>query len=464
MSKTFCVTSPVDGKTYVERPYHTEPQIQETLLSARSAQKKWRLVPLSERQSICTRFVAAWDEMKEDVAQEISWQMGRPVRYTPNEVNGMKARAEYMIGIAEESLADIEPKKIDGFERFIRHDPVGVVFVIAPWNYPLLTAVNSIVPAILAGNSVILKHSSQTPLCAERFQQAFDKAGLPPGVFQHLHITDEEADRIIESSDVDFVAFTGSVRAGHIVQSAASKRFIALGLELGGKDPAYVRKDCDLSYTIEQLVDGSFFNSGQSCCGIERIYVHAAVYDEFVRGFIALTNQYILGDPSDPATTLGPLVKASAADFVRTQIADAVAKGATANIDETRFPLSKKGTPYLAPQVLTNVDHTMRVMMEESFGPVIGIMMVQTDEEAIRLMNDSDYGLTASLWTSDLAAAHEIGLKVEAGTLFMNRCDYLDPGLAWTGIKDSGRGATLSKLGFAQLTRPKSYHLKLQTR
>jgi acyl-CoA reductase-like NAD-dependent aldehyde dehydrogenase len=246
------------------------------------------------------------------------------------------------------------------------------------------------------------------------------------------------------------------------VQRAAAERFIATGLELGGKDPAYVRADAPLDSAVENLVDGAFFNAGQSCCAVERIYVHGDVYDEFVERYAALTREYVLGNPLDAATTLGPMVRADAAQSVREQIREAVAMGAQALIDPAHFPANKEGTPYLAPQVLVGVDHRMRIMTEETFGPAVGIMRVAGDDEAVTLMNDSRYGLTASVWTRDAEAAQHIGDRVETGTWYMNRCDYLDPALAWTGVKDSGRGCTLSKLGFDAFTRPKSFHLRLK--
>jgi acyl-CoA reductase-like NAD-dependent aldehyde dehydrogenase len=317
------------------------------------------------------------------------------------------------------------------------------------------------VPAILAGNVVILKHSAQTPLCAERFAEAFAAAGLPQGVFQYVHCSHDAVTKLVQSPEVDFVAFTGSVAGGHAIQRGASERFIATGLELGGKDPAYVRTDAKLSHAVENLVDGAFFNSGQSCCAVERIYVEQSVYAQFVEEFVALTRKYVLGNPLESSTNLGPVVRTSAADFVRKQTAQAIAQGARAWIDAKEFAADKAGTPYLAPQVLTAVNHSMRVMTEESFGPVVGIQSVSGDEEALQLMNDSRYGLTASIWTQDVNAARELGRRVDTGTVFMNRCDYLDPALAWTGVKDSGRGCTLSRLGFESLTRPKSFHLRL---
>ncbi|MCJ7773570.1 MAG: aldehyde dehydrogenase family protein, partial [Desulfobacterales bacterium] len=397
---------------------------------------------------------------KDDIAQELTRQMGRPIRYTPLEVKGFEERARYMISIARASLADImiEPKA--GFTRYIRKEPLKVVFVIAPWNYPYLTAVNSIIPALLAGNTVILKHSSQTPLCAERIMQACNEAGFPKGIFQFLHLSHADTSRVIEDERVNFVSFTGSVSGGHSIQKSASQRFIGTGLELGGKDPAYVRHDVNIEHAIENLTDGAFFNSGQSCCGIERIYVHEKVYDHFVEGVVEIVKKYHLDNPLNKETTLGPMVRTAAADFVRDQIHEALQKGAKTLIDPKSFPADKKGTPYLAPQVMVNVNHSMRIMTEESFGPVVGIMKVKGDEEAIALMNDSEYGLTASVWTTDTQAAISIGERVDTGTWFMNRCDYLDPALAWTGIKHSGRGCTLSRVGYEHLTRPKSFHLR----
>lgn len=458
--KTFQTITPVDGSVYVEREFATDQQINTALALATRAQQQWRNTDIGERVELCGRAIDAFINKKAEIAEELTWQMGRPIAYTPGEVAGVEERARYMISIAEESLRaeQVEPK--DGFTRYIQHEPLGVVFVVAPWNYPYLTSVNAIVPAILAGNAVILKHSVQTPLCAERFFQAFKHAGLPAGIFQYLHTTHDGARSIIQSKQVNFVAFTGSVAGGRKIEHSAVGRFINLGLELGGKDPAYVRPDADLGHAIETAVDGAFFNSGQSCCGIERIYVHQAVYEPFVSGFVDLVNQYRLGRPDDTATTLGPVVKTSAADFVREQTTRAIAAGARAHIDVDAFDMDKPGTPYLAPQVLTNVDHTMSVMTEESFGPVVGIMKVSDDAQAIDLMNDSEFGLTACIFTADEDAAIEIGDQVDTGTWFMNRCDYLDPALAWTGVKNSGRGCTLSKLGFDYLTRPKSYHLR----
>jgi len=460
MTTTIRCVSPVDGRVYAERPVATDAEIAAALNEARSAQTEWRRVPVADRARYCSAAVDAMLAMKDEIVPELAWQMGRPVRYGAGELRGFEERARYMIDIAAAALAPIDPGPKDKFRRWISREPLGLVLVVAPWNYPYLTAVNTVVPALMAGNAVILKHAAQTLLVAERFQAAFDRAGLPKGLFQHLFLSHEQTAAMISGGRVDQVNFTGSVEGGRAMERAAAGTFTGLGLELGGKDPAYVRADADLAQAVENLVDGAFFNSGQSCCGIERIYVHRDLYRPFVDGFVDMTRSYVLGDPLDEATTLGPMVRASAADFVRGQIDAAIRAGATAHVDPRAFPKDAPGTPYMAPQVLTEVNHQMSVMIEESFGPVVGIMAVSGDDEAVELMNDSAYGLTASIWTRDDGAAEEIGARIETGTVFMNRCDYLDPALAWTGVKDTGRGATLSRVGYETLTRPKSFHLR----
>ncbi|CAG8471041.1 2864_t:CDS:10, partial [Scutellospora calospora] len=446
--------SPIGNSVYVIRTLATTEQVYETIKRSKKAFLSWKKVSVKERVNIVSKFVDAFVAKKDDIAKEITMQMG-------SEVNSTAERARYMISIAEENLKDVEI--IDdnpSFHRFIRKEPLGPILIIAAWNYPYLVSVNSVITAILAGNTVILKQSPHTPLCAERFEEAFKEAGLPENVIQILHMSNSDTENVIKHPDIAHVNFTGSVKTGMEVLKSASSKFMGIGLELGGKDPAYVRHDADLEYTVEQLVDGSFFNSGQSCCAIERIYVHEQVYDQFVEKFVELTKQYKLGNPLDPETTLGPMIRTSSADFVRQQIEEARAKPL---INTELFPEDKKNTPYMAPQVLVNVDHSMKVMKEESFGPVIGIMKVSSDKEAITLMNDSEFGLTASIWTKDENSALEIGNEIDTGTWFMNRCDYieylifvyfldLDPALAWVGTKNSGRGCTLSKFGFDYFT------------
>ena len=455
--------SPVDGRVYVERATATAAEIEAALQRAHIAQSQWRAVPVAERARLMEAFCAAFESHAAEYAAELSWQMGRPLRYAPNEVRSTLERARYMIGIAPAALADIDVGPKADFNRFLRREPLGVVFTVAAWNFPYLIAVNSVVPALMAGNVVLLKHSAQTPLCAERFAECFAAAGLPPGVFQALHLEHADTERVIRDARVDFVAFTGSVAGGHAVQRAAAERFIGVGLELGGCDPVYVRHDADLPHAIENIVDGAYFNSGQSCCGLQRIYVHESLYDRFTAGATELVQKYVLGDPLDPATTLGPVVRSAAADAIRAQIDASVRAGARPVIDERAFARSRAGTPYLAPQLLLDAPPDSVVMREEIFGPVAGVMKVRSDAHALQLMNDNAYGLTAAIWTRDEAAALAIGDELQTGTFFQNRCDYLDPALAWVGVKDSGRGCTLSRIGYEHLTRPKSFHLRVKT-
>ena len=451
--------SPIDASVYVEREIASEAAVEAALAQAASSQRDWRRTPVTERVAICRRMVQWCVARADQLGEELTRQMGRPIAYAANEIRrGFQERALYMCDIAPQTLCDaIAPEK-DNFRRFIRREPHGVVLVLAPWNYPWLTSVNAVVPALLAGNSVILKMAQQTPLVAERYAEAFAAAGLPPGVFQYLHADHRQVARIVGDARVGYVAFTGSVGGGYAVQAAAAARFVPTGLELGGKDPAYVRADAPLQATVDNLVDGAYFNSGQSCCAVERIYVHRDVFPDFLDAFVAAVRQYRLGNPLDPATTLGPMVRTQAADNVRSQIREAMQKGARRLVGAN----DESAGPYLPPEVLVDVDHGMAVMREETFGPVVGIQPVQDDARAIQLMNDSRYGLTASIWTRDAEAALAIGERVETGTWFMNRCDYLDPALAWTGVKDSGRGCTLSRLGLESFTRPKSFHLRLE--
>ncbi len=457
--ETIKITSPIDGSVYAERPVADERAIGAAVERARAAQAAWAEVPIAERGRLMLAMLEALVAMTDEVVPELAWQMGRPTRYG-GEFGGVRERTAHMVEIAAQALGPMpasNPKP--GFRRYVKKVPLGVVMVIAPWNYPYLTAVNTIVPALMAGNAVILKHAAQTLLVGERFAAAFEAVGLPKGVFQNLVLNHAETERLLASGKIDHVNFTGSVAGGRAIEKAAAGTFMTLGLELGGKDPAYVRADAGLDHAIANLVDGAFYNSGQCCCGIERVYVDQRIYDDFVAGFVAETKNYVVGNPLDAATTMGPMAQPRFADMIREQTAEALRKGATAHIG-MRIPEDRPGSPYLAPEVLTGVDHQMSVMREESFGPIVGIMKVRNDEEAIALMNDSPYGLTASIWTADTDRAAAIGDRVETGTVFMNRCDYLDPALVWTGVKDTGRGAALSFSGYDSLTRPKSFHLR----
>ena len=457
--ETIKLKSPVDGSIYVERPVADDKAVNAAVERARAAQVDWARTPIAERCRTMLAMLEALTAMSDEIVIELAWQMGRPVRYG-GEFGGVKERTQYMVEIAERALAPMpasNPK--DGFRRYVKKEPLGVVMVIAPWNYPSLTAVNTIVPALIAGSTVILKHAAQTLLVGERFARAFEKAGLPRGVFQNLVLNHAQTEKLLGSGRIDHVNFTGSVAGGRAIEKAAAGTFMTLGLELGGKDPAYVLPDAKMDHAIANLAEGAFYNSGQCCCGIERIYVHEKVYDAFIDGFVAESRNWTLGNPLDKDTEMGPMAQARFADLIREQKAEALRKGASAHLNG-KDDRDRAGSPYLPAEVLTGVDHQMSVMREESFGPIVGIMKVRGDEEAIALMNDSPYGLTASIWTRDTDHAVAIGDRIETGTVFMNRCDYLDPALVWTGVKDTGKGAGLSQIGYDNLTRPKSYHLR----
>ena len=456
----FETITPIDNSTLVKRNYASDTEIEKVLSNSFRIKNSWKSVSLQERKKLVLNFVENFLLNQQEVVETLCKQIGRPISQCPGEMRGFEERAKYMIENADKALEDIISKKNIEFDNYIKKDPLGTIFIIAPWNYPFNTSVNSIVPSLLSGNTIILKHSSQTPLCAEQLYEAAKKANLPENIFQYLHLDHSSTSKIIADNRVNHVLFTGSVSGGKEIKKSMGTRFISAGLELGGKDPAYVRSDCNLDHAIENLVDGSYFNSGQSCCGIERIYVDEKIYDNFIDGFKSITEQYILGNPLDKNTNLGPVVRLNAAKYIRTHLSSALNQGAKNIINEKKFNIDDGANCYVSPSALVNVNHNMEFMREETFGPTVGIMKVQNEKEAIKLMNDSDYGLTASVWTSDKEFAQDLGSKIETGTFFMNRCDYLDPGLAWTGVKDTGIGVTLSVLGFDHLTRAKSYHIR----
>ncbi len=457
MTTIKCI-SPIDGSVFATRESVSLEAAVEAVAKARAAQKEWKKRPLEERIALVQAGVAELGKANDEIVIELAHMMGRPVRYG-GEFGGVEERASGMAAIATEALAPIIVEDSGDFERRIIREPHGVVLVIAPWNYPYLTAINTVSPALIAGNAVMLKHASQTLLAGERMVEAFTKAGVPADLFQNIFLDHGTTSALIAGNNVDFVNFTGSVGGGQEMERAAAGTFTGVGTELGGKDPGYVMDDANVDAAVDTLIDAAMFNSGQCCCGIERIYVHESLYDSFVEKAVNIVNGYKLGNPLDPETTIGPMANIRFADEVRAQTSEALADGAVAMIDPANFPEDDGGT-YLMPQILTNVTNKMRVMRDESFGPVVGIMKVSSDEEAIALMNDSEFGLTCSLWTNDAERAAAIGAELETGTIFMNRADYLDPGLCWTGCKNTGRGGALSVIGFQNLTRPKSYHLK----
>lgn len=457
MSIIRCI-SPVNGEIYAEREAISLDAAKVAVARARAAQPGWASLPLETRIERVKAGIAALNNMKERVVEELAWQMGRPIRYG-GEYGGINERADYMTSIAAEALAPLVTQEDAEFERRIEFDPHGVVFVIAPWNFPYMTALNSIVPALIAGNAVVLKHASQTPLVGERLAEAMHAGGVPEDVFQNLVLDHETTEALIKARSFGFVSFTGSVGGGAAIERACAGTFTGSGLELGGKDPAYVMEDADLDWAVDTLMDGAIFNSGQSCCSVERIYVHDRLYDDFVEKSVSWANALKLGNPLDQETTLGPMAQARGAKAVRAQIADAVSQGATTLIEPQNFPEDDGGT-YIMPQILVGVDHSMRFMREETFGPALGIMKVSSDEEALKLMNDSDFGLTASLWTKDPERANALSPRIETGTVFMNRADYVDPAGCWTGVKDTGRGGAMSIIGYRAVTRPRTIHFR----
>ncbi|MEO8372434.1 MAG: aldehyde dehydrogenase family protein [Candidatus Solibacter sp.] len=459
-SSSWNVINPATEAVYCTVQPTTGEELEAIVARMRIAQQLWRTTSLEERAAACRQFIDAFRAMKETIALDLTRQMGKPLSQARREVDTTLDRADAMIRLAPAALQDDTLAPKDRFRRFIRHEPHGIVLDIPAWNYPLLIAVNVVIPGLLAGNAILLKHARLTPKCGDAFAEAFRKTSLPPDLIASIHVGHDVVGRLIATRAVDFVSFTGSVEGGRQVYQAASAQLLDMGLELGGKDPAFVCEDANFTFAVENLVDGAFYNGGQSCCAVERIYVMRPLFQRFVDAYVAEVEKYKVGNPEDESTGIGPLAQAKARDHIESQIGQAVDMGARVLTGGRRLPGSGY---YFQPTVLSNVDHRMSVMMEESFGPVIGIMPVDSEDEAVRLMNDSPYGLTASVWTEDAARGEALADRTNAGTVYLNRCDYLDPELAWVGIKDSGHGCTLSHLGYRYLTRPKSFHLRTAT-
>jgi acyl-CoA reductase-like NAD-dependent aldehyde dehydrogenase len=458
------IDNPYTGETVAERRFLDDSEVEGLVSRAFRAHKGWTKTPLPERIELCERFCQAIEMDAERIARDVTRSMGKPLGQARGEVKTMLARARTLMALANEALRDEPLPAVPGFTRFIRHEPVGVVLAIGAWNYPLLITVNVVVPAVLAGNAVLIKQANRTALCGDAFARAFAAAGAPEGLVTAIDASHETAARIMARPEVGFVSFTGSVRGGHEVYREGAKRFIDVGLELGGKDPAYVAPDADLQHAIANIVDGAYYNAGQSCCGIERIYVHSSVYDRFVEGALAEVRKYKLGDPLDGATTMGPMAQPEAPAKLEAQAEEARAKGGRVLCGGKAARDAAGRGRFFDPCLITDANHSMHgLMVEESFGPIVGVQKVADDDEAVKLMNDSPYGLTAAIWTRDQERAFRVGAQIETGTFFMNRCDYLDPMLPWTGVKDTGKGASLSKYGFQSVTRLKSFHLRTQT-
>ena len=458
---TFDVISPINDKIYKTFVYSSKKEIDAVISSASRAQEFWFDIGLSKRKEYISKFLDVIESLKEEIASELTWQIGRPISFTMGELNTFRQRADYLVEVADKALEDYKPDHIKGYDRYIEKIPLGLVFLLSPWNYPFLTSINILIPALLAGNCLIFKTSSSTPLVSKRYEEAFNKANLPKGVFSSLYLSHENTDYLLKKEEIQAVFFTGSKKGALSIQESIKEKFINCVYELGGKDAAYVRSDADIDIAVKDLVDGAFFNSGQSCCSIERIYVHEKVYQDFVRRFVDLTKTYILDNPSLKKTTLGPMISKRAREKAAKEINEAVKLGAKSLLSEKLFPASEKGTSYLSPHILVNVKHNMTLMKSESFAPLVGIMKVLNDEEALYFMNDSIYGLSASIYTQDIKKAKNIAKRLKVGTVFLNKCDYLDPALAWGGVKESGKGISLSVFAYESVSRLKSFNFKL---
>ena len=450
------IHNPATGALIAEVPEANADLVAARTRAARAAQPAWAARPLVERLQVMQRFRVALAGELESLASTLTREVGKPIRQSRNEINGLLGRIDFFLTQAAATLAPQQVFDEGGTREVISFDPLGLVVNISAWNYPYFVGGNVFVPALLAGNAVLYKPSEFATLTGLHIARLLHESGVPADAFVPL-VGRGDVGAALLAQDVDGVFFTGSFATGAKIAQTIGARFIKLQLELGGKDPTYVAEDADVKIAAESLADGAMYNAGQSCCSVERIYVHERIHDAFVAAFVETVRGFKRGDPASEDTYIGAITRAPQLDVLDAQVADALAKGATLQIGGRRGVAPGN---WFEPTVFTEVDHSMELMREESFGPVIGIQKVGGDAEALKLMNDTRYGLTAGVFTKDEARARALLAKVNAGSVYWNCCDRVSPRLPWSGHGDSGVGLTLSTLGIQTFTRPRAWHLR----
>jgi acyl-CoA reductase-like NAD-dependent aldehyde dehydrogenase len=452
------ISNPADGTVITEVTADNATAVRRKFELARAGQAKWAKVPLKKRLAAIAAFRERIVAMQETLARTLTHEVGKPIRQSRNEIKGLLGRIDFFLA---ESSAMLRDEKVfadagQKLEERIAHEPLGVIANISAWNYPYFVGGNVFVPALLAGNAVLYKPSEFATLTGIHIAELLHEAGIPRDVFVPV-IGDGATGAALLRQPVDGVFFTGSLATGEKIAAAAGKRMIKVQLELGGKDPIYVCEDVDVASAAAAVADGAFYNTGQSCCSVERIYVHESIHDAFVKAFVDEVRGFKLGDPMDESTYIGAITRRPQLEVLKKQVADAKRKGARLLLGGAS--VKRKGN-WFEPTVFADVDHSMAVMRDESFGPIIGIQAVADDEAAVDLMNDTEYGLTAGVYTKDERRAKRILSQVNAGTVYWNCCDRVSPRLPWSGVKHSGIGLTLSTYGIQTFTRPKAWHLK----
>jgi len=455
---TLSITNPATGALVLRVAADGPRDVAARYAAARAAQPRWAATPMRRRIAAIEKFRDLVVSRTDALANTLTQEVGKPIRQSRNELKGLIGRLDFFIAESARALREqkvfVDPaQKLD--ER-ITHEPLGVIANISAWNYPYFVGSNVFVPALVAGNAVLYKPSEFATLTGRHIADLMHAAGVPDDVFVPVIGGGATGAALLRQS-VDGVFFTGSYATGAKIAASAAKRMIKVQLELGGKDPIYVCDDVDVKGAAAAVADGAFYNTGQSCCSVERIYVHESIYSQFVDAFVTEVKTYKIGDPLDESTYIGAITRRAQIDVLRRQVADARRKGAVVKLGGA--PIKRKGN-WFAPTVLTDVDHSMLVMRDESFGPIIGLQAVSDDDAAVELMNDTAYGLTAGVYTNDATRARRVLSRIAAGTVYWNCCDRVSPRLPWSGVKNSGIGLTLSTMGIQTFTRPKAWHLK----